>query len=580
MASTVAGQTTHYIVSFDNSLPNGQALATGFLAVCESDYSLMQSWFVGVNNTNAPNSVEITGGAPGGCWTGSSVTISVGSNGSVDLVRFIVVAEVVEQFMASQNIGWFQGGDEGSKGEGLSRFLAVQSNIANGLSPNMFPEFNVVSLWLNGGRPDFIDTAPDDHQPDAITGCSTCFIYYLSIQLSFSIQSIIAAGAATLDGVYRNLTGQTGAWTSFSDLVNSAYPLLFPGTSTPATYHPLGDNIFPIPQQITQFFAPNQITVGFSGNTQVVINAAALAEVNIALTSANPAVVSVPSFVSIAIGQTSATVAIQAPPSDGPFPAEVNVTASYAGQELTMTVEVVAPSLQSIDFAPNSIVAGARPVQLTATVSLNQATFAGPVVVDLVSFLPAYASVPQKVTIPQGQIFVSFTVTVPAIQTAFQPIRVPISASAAGNVIYGYFTVASGFNHGVVAHLSVAPTTIAGVGSSQGTVTLQAAVNVATVVGISALTGLVQTNSKGSAIHQVPTPGSPSQPAKPGSTVVKPSNIVFVPSTITIPAGQTTGQFTISTSRLPVGASPQSVVIGAAANGVEDLQQRWLTVTA
>ena len=33
-------------------------------------------------------------------------------------LRYLIIAEVVEIFMMAQGIGWFQGSNEGSKGEG------------------------------------------------------------------------------------------------------------------------------------------------------------------------------------------------------------------------------------------------------------------------------------------------------------------------------------------------------------------------------------------------------------------------------------------------------------------------------
>lgn len=576
MATTVAGQTVHYTVSFDNSLPNGPALADGLLSACESDFSLMESWFVGVDNVHAPDSVLLTNGPAGGTWSGSSVTLTVPTGAPVDLVRFILVAEVVEQFMDSKNNGWYGPFNEGSKGEGLSRFLAAQFEIANGLGSIPFGGFQVVPLWLNAGRPNFVDNNSDDNGQDPITGCTTCFIYYLHTQLGFSIQDIIAAGSATLAGVYQNLTGKTDGWASFSELVNNAYPILLPGGSGLATYSGLVDNIFPI-SQITNFFAPNQLTVGFSGSTQIVINnslSSAVDDVYIGLMSASPTIVSVPTFVTIPPGANSAAVPIEAPASNGSFPAEVNVTASYAGQTLTMTVEVVTPNLVSIDFSANSIVAGTSPITVEATVLLNQKNFVGPLVVDLVSWLPGYASVPKTVTIPQGQISASFAVTVEAAEKAFATIQVPISASSEGLMIYGYLSVSSGLNHGVVVSMVIVPTTVVGGATSQCAVTLERAVQVDTVVGVTALTGVVQVPPGGT------RPRTPRAGTQTPSGTPKPSPFAFVPSSITIPAGQTVGEFPITTNRLPAGTSPQEVVIGVGANGLTDFKQEVLTVTS
>ncbi|MGH7071610.1 MAG: hypothetical protein ACREFO_16590, partial [Acetobacteraceae bacterium] len=264
MSLTNAGSTAHYQVSFDPALADGAALAAALLAGCEADVALMASWFAPTNlEFNFPLPVQLLNGtSPGASWMdpsdivlafGTSPTISINptSGGTGDLVRASLAAEVVEMFMASERNGnWFgnttivTNADEGSKGEGLSRFLAAQLIKQNGLNPGpIILAFLVTGIWLNSARADFIDNAPDDNQPDPTTGCTTCFLYYLHSELGYSINAIIAAGADTLADVYKNLTGKSDGWTAFINLVNSAYPpTLPPGT---AVFYPLAtDNIF------------------------------------------------------------------------------------------------------------------------------------------------------------------------------------------------------------------------------------------------------------------------------------------------------------------------------------------------
>ena len=186
----------------------------------------------------------------------------------------------------AESTSFFQGGDEGSKGEGLSRFLGVQFQLVNGLGGVPPPGFGVVPTWLNSSRPDFVNNDPDDNKPDVVTGCTTLFLYFLFNQLGFSIPAIINAGASNLAGVFKNLTGQPDGWTPFINMVNSHYPQGF-------TYNPIGDNVFPV-STLTQLFAPNQITCGYSETTLIFIDRPAMAQVNIALTSDNPALVQVP----------------------------------------------------------------------------------------------------------------------------------------------------------------------------------------------------------------------------------------------------------------------------------------------
>jgi hypothetical protein len=170
----------------------------------------------------------------------------------------------------------------------------------------------VASQWLNSSRPDFVNNNPDDNNPDATNGCTTLFLWYLFDQLRFDPHSIVAAGSDTLAGVYHNLTGRSDAFGAFSALVNSHFP---PGF----TYNPAGDSIFPVPE-LAQFFAPNQITTGYSGSTMIFIDRSALAEVNIALISDDPTLVQVPATVTIPIGATSTAVTISSTAIPIPFP--------------------------------------------------------------------------------------------------------------------------------------------------------------------------------------------------------------------------------------------------------------------
>ena len=92
--------------------------------------------------------------------------------------------------MLAQNIGWFQGADEGSKGEGCRAFLGAQFLDANGFdrSPASGADFAVADGWLNSPRLDFVNNAPDDNAPDAVNGCTTLFIYLLHSQLGLRDQ--------------------------------------------------------------------------------------------------------------------------------------------------------------------------------------------------------------------------------------------------------------------------------------------------------------------------------------------------------------------------------------------------------
>src|SRR5581483_1752554 len=120
------GRTAHFSIGYDDSLSpqDGLVRASGLLAACEQDFATMAAWFAGVNLLfSYPLPVHITGpwsdGGEGATWTdppdivvdfsnpSPTITLHVGSSRSVNDLRYLLVSEVTEMFMASQNRGWF-----------------------------------------------------------------------------------------------------------------------------------------------------------------------------------------------------------------------------------------------------------------------------------------------------------------------------------------------------------------------------------------------------------------------------------------------------------------------------------------
>jgi hypothetical protein len=146
--------------------------------------------------------------------------------------------------MLGQNSGWFQGSNEGSKGEGLSRFLGGQLLAQNNaLGIGIDASYALADLWLNSTRQDFVNNAPDDNGYDATNGCTTLFIYYLFSQLGYSIDQFVGAGASTLAGVYKNLTGNAA---DPFPLFKAILDLSFPSTTSSAVPGPNFDDPWPL----------------------------------------------------------------------------------------------------------------------------------------------------------------------------------------------------------------------------------------------------------------------------------------------------------------------------------------------
>jgi len=272
MSLVKAGSTTHYVISWDNSLSaaDGPNRANQLLAVCEQDYNLMASWFPGLSLPYPlPVAVNILPGGYAGASWGPPISLRPGNGSGLNVVRYLLVAEVVEMFMLAQNKGWFaaDGSNEGAAGEGLSRFLATEFLVQSGLGSTM-SGFETAGLWLNSDRLDFVNNIDEhDHAPDAKSGCATLFIYYLSYELGYSIQRIVAAAAPTLAGVYRNLTGDSAdPFPKFKQLLDQAFPRTKPD-GTPITWvipgpnpdnpYPLNQGIPAVPQSVRVFWRLN-----------------------------------------------------------------------------------------------------------------------------------------------------------------------------------------------------------------------------------------------------------------------------------------------------------------------------------
>jgi hypothetical protein len=253
------GRTAHCQFSYDDSLagPGGiePARTNDVIGACEGDFDLMSGWFGNISlGVNFPFPVSVNpspSSAPnsyGAQWskTGRNVTLAI-NQGTLDqhFVRSLMVAEVTEMFMEAQNIGWYGDKNEGTSGEGLSRFLRGQFYIViNSFGSDLTDSKS--NLWLKTNRADYVNHAnPNDNGPDPQTGCATLFIWYLSDQLGFNIKSIVAAGASTLSGVYKNLTGDPNdPFPLFQEIVYAA----FPASSKNSTIKTGNlDNPFPLP---------------------------------------------------------------------------------------------------------------------------------------------------------------------------------------------------------------------------------------------------------------------------------------------------------------------------------------------
>jgi hypothetical protein len=247
---------------------------------------------------------------------------------------------------------------------------------------------------------------------------------------------------------------------------------------------------------------PSDVTGSASSQGTVTLNRSApQGGALINLTSSNPAVVT-PSTVTVPAGQTQAsfTVSTQPVPND----VQATITASYRNSSKSAVLTVRRPRLLSINLQPESAIGGSS---VTGTVSLNGPAPSGGVVVSLTSSNTNAAVVPSSVTIPSGQNSAGFTVTTKLVNSSTP---VTITASYGGD--------------SKTAVLTVVPLRLSFV-----------AINPSEVTGGSSATGTVSLNG----------------PAPSGGVVVSlassNTNAASVPSQVSIPAGQTQADFTVTT---------------------------------
>lgn len=355
------GKTGSYAISYESSLPdaNGKSVAQALMNVCDQDFATIEGWFAGTDfQFSRPVNVELHNAAGGASWNdppnislpfGYTPTVTVKAvtpppESGIDFVRYLLASEVTEMFMASKDNGWFEptslvsGANEGSKGEGLSRFLGAQLKLERGFTAR-YLNFEVVPLWLSSPtRPNYVDNDPDDFSPGVITGCTTCFLYYLHDQLGYGITDIINAGAATLGGVYQKLTGRTDGWTSFINFINLHYPLGPTYVLTADNLFITGDNLFPVPN--LRSLESTRVAAGGKVQAYLTLDEAVPADVAVSLASDNPAVVALPATFAIPAGTMDGLVDVQPELVVGPEQS-VTVHASYAGQTVTAQVVVL-----------------------------------------------------------------------------------------------------------------------------------------------------------------------------------------------------------------------------------------------
>jgi uncharacterized repeat protein (TIGR03803 family) len=269
-------------------------------------------------------------------------------------------------------------------------------------------------------------------------------------------------------------------------------------------------------------FNPASVSNGQPSTGTVTLSAPAPAGGSTVGLSSNSTFAIVPSTVSVPAGATSATFTVNTNNGFVLSNTAVTITATLGNStvqgNMTITPGI---AVTSINLKPNNVTAGSS---ATGTITIASPAPSGGNAVKLSTSINSPCNLPvifptNPVTVPAGSTSASFTVSTTSTTTTC---TAPIFAQSGGANVSANFTVSPGASTATVSSLALNPASVAGGGSSTGTVTLSAS-------------------------------------APSGGTVVALSSsstsIATVPSSVTVPAGSTSARFSVSTQSVPAATS-------------------------
>jgi hypothetical protein len=240
-----------------NIISNANAL----IAVLENEFNVTTGWFAtdkskfGTSNRQDVNLNRADGSGANNSGYGTAINLDAqsGNGNPIDggnRVKMLFMNEWVEILMSLSGGQW-NAGD--SSGEGLSQYCGIERFPAGHYSYYGF----FVNNWLQSpDRTDWITNHENTDKNKVSFGCSLLFFYYLKSQLRFSTADIIQKGGTNLEDTYKKLTGNSGAFAAFSNLVNAFIPIGSPALQT--------DDPFPLygPGQRSLWISTNRMPIG------------------------------------------------------------------------------------------------------------------------------------------------------------------------------------------------------------------------------------------------------------------------------------------------------------------------------
>jgi hypothetical protein len=198
----------------------------------------------------------------------------------------------------------------------------------------------------------------------------------------------------------------------------------------------------------------------------------------VATLTSNNSLAVVPPSVTVPQGGTNASFTVTTTAVSAKTTA--NLTASYGGATLTSVLTLTQEIPSTVTFNPSTPFGG--------TTTTGTVTMAAPAPVTTVVTLAvtsggsAVGSIPASVTVPMGSSSVTFPVVTNAVTTST---IVKVSASSNGTSVTGTFTV----KPNIPKTFTFSPTSVTGGGSSTGAVTLSAAPSTNTTVTLAVTAG-------------------------------------------------------------------------------------------
>ncbi|MDR3687786.1 MAG: PQQ-binding-like beta-propeller repeat protein [Fimbriimonas sp.] len=389
-------------------------------------------------------------------------------------------------------------------------------------------DYNLYAVDSNGKKKwtykvgDSVESSPAIAPDGSIVfGCTDNYIYCLnpsgSLKWKYKAYEMVGAPAIGADGtvyigasddnLYAINPDGSRQWIYSTGLNINTSPAI---GSDGAIYVNAGNTLFAIGTEVNTVSAtslslkPATVTGGNASTATITLDQNAPSGGDVVALLSSSSVVTVPPFVIVPSGSSSATFTVSTQAVLSTITA--TITATSGSKNDTAVLAVVPPSVSSVSVSPTSVTGGASS---TGTVTLT-----GPAQVGgdqvLLSSSDTNATVPTSVVIPAGSSTGTFTITT-------VPVKAAVTASIIASIGTSSASTTLTINPPKLSSLSLSPKAVVGGNPSTATITL---------------TG----------------------PAPSGGYVVATSSVnpnATTPGLVTIPEGATSTTFTVNTDGVP-----------------------------